>query len=188
MADPKPKRGAKKPAAKKPAAKPAPAKKGATAAAAKASAKKPAAKPAPDIPARIDGLRGWLDQIERRQGRMSYIGAAGILIALACAGVALYLGISANQDMAKQSDLDKVSDQISKVSTESQSQVDAKLKSVNDTLSSLQQQVAAAQQAAQQAKTQAAQAQAAPPASFTPATPTTPTSPGNGNGTGGSGN
>ena len=54
--------------------------------------------PQPDLPGRIDGLRGWLGQIERRQARMTYVAAAGLLIALAAAGVALYLGITNNQD------------------------------------------------------------------------------------------
>jgi uncharacterized protein HemX len=162
---------AKKPAAKKSAAKKSAAKVSASkGSAAKASAaKKPAAKPAPDLPARIDGLRGWLDQIERRQSRMTYIGVAAVLIALAASGVALYLGITANQDMAKQTDLEKVQQEVSKVGTESQSQVDATVKGLNDKITALQQQVTAAQQQAQQAKQQAAQAQATPPAQFTPA-------------------
>src|SRR4029079_19309974 len=89
MAESKPKPGARSSASKtekstpkKPAAK--------KAAAAKGSAG--AKKPPPDLPGRIDGLRGWLDQIERRQARMTYVAAAGLLIALATAGVALYLG------------------------------------------------------------------------------------------------
>jgi hypothetical protein len=178
MAESKPKRGARSTSTKKPAAKKPAAKSSAKASAAKSppaakkaasAAKKPAAKPAPDIPARIDGLRGWLDQIERRQGRMTYITAAGLLIALACAGVALYLGVTANQDMAKQSDLDSVKEEISKVGTDSQAKVDASLKDINSRLDALTQQVSAAQQQAQQAQQQAQQAAAAPPAQFTPA-------------------
>lgn len=186
MAESSPKRAPRstsssKPAAKKPAAKKSAAKRAATsrvASKASASAKKPAAKPAPDLPARIDGLRGWLDQIERRQGRMTYITAAGLLIALACAGVALYLGVTANQDMAKQSDLDALKEEVSKVRTDSQAKVDASIKDINARLDSLTQQVSAAQKQAQQAQQQASQAAAAPPAQFTPA-------PGAGAGTGG---
>ncbi|MFN2611942.1 MAG: hypothetical protein ABR536_01065 [Solirubrobacterales bacterium] len=145
-------------------------------------------KPAPDLPARIDGLRGWLDQIERRQGRMSYFGAAGLLIALATAGVALYLGISAQQDDARKSDLDDVKAEISKVQTDSAASVDKKLKTLNGTIAALQQQVTAAEQQAQQAKQAAAASQSAAvaPPVITPPAPSAPRTPNTKPSTGGS--
>ena len=82
----------------------------AKATAAKASSKtaKGAKKPPTDIPAQIDGLRGWADEIERKQGRMTYFGAAGLLIAIAASGAALYFGITTHNDSATKADVDKI--------------------------------------------------------------------------------
>jgi hypothetical protein len=148
-----------------------------------------AKKPPPDLPGRIDGLRGWLDQIERKQSRMTYFMVAGILIALATAGVALYLGITNNQDSATTSDLDGVKDQISKLES-GQATTQSQLKAINAQLSVLNGRVTTAERSAQAAKQQAAASSAAganalPSLTPTTPTPTTPTTPNN---TGGNGN
>jgi len=169
-------RSHKKDAAKKPAAKKAGASKGAS------SAKKPP----PDLPGRIDGLRGWLDQIERKQSRMTYALVAGLLIALATAGVALYLGIKNHQDAATTGDLNKVKDDVSQIRTQAQADTQTQVKTLSTQIAALQKQVAAAQATAQQAKTAAARAPATTLPSLTPTTPTpTTTTPNN---TGGNGN
>jgi hypothetical protein len=202
MADPKPKRTSRSSSSKKPAAKKTTApsarkagtpkplakatatkaavekKESAKVGASRGSAKKPAAKPAPDLPARIDGLRGWLDQIERRQSRMTYIVTAGLLIAFAIAGVALYLGITANQDLVKKSDLDAVKASISKASADTEAKVTAQVKQVDTRIDSLQSQVTDAQAAAQQAQQAAAKKPSFSPAPVTP--PTSPTQGGTG--------
>lgn len=138
---------------------------------AKAGSAKGAGKPPPDIPGRIDGLRGWLDQIEHKQSRMTYFTVAGLLIALATAGVALYLGITNQQDSVKKSDLDAVSADVAKIQT-AQTDTQAQLKSINETLASLQKRVAAAEAAAQQAKAASQKSSTVLP-SLTP-TPTAP--------------
>jgi uncharacterized protein HemX len=78
-----------------------------------AGAEKPTAKPAPkgkapdpNLMERMEGLQGWMAEIERKQGRMTYFGAAGILIAILAAGAALYFGITNKSDSATKSDLD----------------------------------------------------------------------------------
>jgi hypothetical protein len=119
-----------------------------------------AKKPPPDLPGRIDGLRGWLDQIERKQSRMTYFIVAGILIALATAGVALYLGITNNQDSATTSDVDGLKDQVSKLES-GQAATQSQLKAINDQLSALNGRVTTAERSAQAAKQQAAASSAA---------------------------
>jgi hypothetical protein len=106
---------------------------------------------------------------------MTYFGAAGLLIALAAAGVALYLGIGAQQDAAKKSDLNDVKAEVSQVRTEAAAATEQKLKTINATLTALQSRVAAAEAQAQQAKQAAASAGAAGAALGLPTTPTTPT-------------
>jgi hypothetical protein len=83
---------------------------------------------------------------------MMYFLAAGLVIALATAGVALYLAITTNQDAVTKSQLETVRDDIAKVRTDAQADTQAQLKAINDTLLQLQTRVAAAEAAAQQAK------------------------------------
>ena len=45
-------------------------------------------------------------QIERKQGRLTYFGIAGIVIALLAGGAALYIGLAAKNDSATKSDVD----------------------------------------------------------------------------------
>ena len=62
--------------------------------------------PDPNLIERMEGLQGWMAEIERKQGRMTYFGAAGILIAILAAGAALYFGITNKSDSASKSDVD----------------------------------------------------------------------------------
>src|SRR4029078_10017948 len=132
----------------------------------------------------IDALRGGLETIERRHARMTYVAAAGLLIALATAGVALYLGITNNQDMETKDDVNALKDEVAKVRTESQADTQTQIKALTDQITALQKQVAAAQATAQRAKAAAAQAPAAntlPSLTPTLPTPTTPSNGGSGN-------
>ena len=134
-------------------------------------------KPPPDIEGRIDGLRGWLEEIERRQGRMTYFGAAGLLIAIAAAGAALYFGITTHNDAATKDDLDEVKAEITTLKAEVAKANQGK-QSLNQTLTSLQQQlksIQAKQQATdQQIASLRKQAASTPPASSLPTPGVTP--------------
>src|SRR5215208_2601071 len=88
-----------------------------TAAAPKAGAQTPTAPPTrPARPVgpneRIDGLRAWVAQVDRKLGVRTYIGAALTLLALAAAGVALFFALQAKQDSATKSELDSVRSQL----------------------------------------------------------------------------
>jgi uncharacterized protein HemX len=80
---------------------------------------KPAAKgatgaTAPDsnVQERIEGLQGWMAEIERRQGRTTFFGALAVLIAIAAAGAALYFGITAKEDSATKGDVDALEQRV----------------------------------------------------------------------------
>jgi uncharacterized protein HemX len=128
-------------------------------------------KPPADLAAQIDGLRGWLGEIERKQGRMTYFGAAGLLIAIAAAGAALYFGITTHNDAATKTDLDQVEKDIAELRTEVTKANQGK-QSLNQTLTSLQQQlksIQAKQQATdQQIQSLKSQPSAAPGGLATP--------------------
>lgn len=147
--------GPKASSAKAAAAKPSPVKASAEKAAtskesaAKAGASKGSVKPPPDLAARIDGLRGWLDQIEHKQGRMTLFGGLGLLLALAAAGAALYFGITTHNDAATKSDVARLGAQIGTLKSELDQATQGK-QSTQQTLSSLQQQVQSLQTKQQQ--------------------------------------
>jgi hypothetical protein len=64
---------------------------------------------------RIDGLRAWVADLDRKLGVRTYIGGALVLLALAAAGVALFLTLSLKQDAATKDDLNAMRDQLSSV-------------------------------------------------------------------------
>jgi len=93
-----------------------------------ATAEKPSAIPAspapqasatPQGPAdpqeRIDGLRAWVAQVDRKLGVRTYVGAAIAVLALAAAAVGLALTLSLKQDAATNGDIQSLRDQISAV-------------------------------------------------------------------------
>jgi polyhydroxyalkanoate synthesis regulator phasin len=94
----------------------------------KATAEKPSATPASsarkasatpqalaDPQERIDGLRAWVAQVDRKLGVRTYVGAAIAVLALAAAAVGLALTLSLKQDAATNDDIQSLRDQISAV-------------------------------------------------------------------------
>jgi uncharacterized protein HemX len=68
--------------------------------------------PEPNLQERMEGLQGWMAEIERKQARLTYFGAAGVLIAVLAAGAALYFGLTAKSDSAKKGDVDDLTRQV----------------------------------------------------------------------------
>ena len=121
----------------------------------KSEAKPPAAKagpakaPDPNVQERIQGLQGWMAEIERRQGRMRYFGAAAMVIALAAGGAGLYFGLTAHNDSAKKSDLDALTKRVdalqsavTKNSKDTQNTLNASTATLQQSISTLQKQQA----------------------------------------------
>ena len=116
-----------KPDAKKPAAK---------AAAGSAAAKKP---PAPNLQERMEGLQGWMAEIERKQGRMTYFGAAAAVVALLMGGAGLYLGITNQQDSADKDDFEALEQRVTEVGDSLKSSTEEQLNTLNNQLQGTQQ-------------------------------------------------
>jgi len=68
--------------------------------------------PEPNVQERMEGLQGWMAELERKQARLTYFGAAGVLIAVLAAGAALYFGLTAKNDSAKKGDVDDLTKQV----------------------------------------------------------------------------
>jgi uncharacterized protein HemX len=66
----------------------------------------------PNLRERMEGLQGWMAEIERKQGRLTYFGIAGIVMALLAGGAALYIGLAAKNDSATKSDVDALTKKV----------------------------------------------------------------------------
>lgn len=157
--------------------------------AAKPTAEKGAAgakSPEPNLQERIEGLQGWMAEIERKQGRITYFGAAGLLIAILIGGAALYFGLTTKSDSATKSDVDALTKKVdalqaaaTKNSKDTQTALNSSVAGLQASISALQKQ--GAQNAANVATLQAQAASGAfakggaATATPTPLTPTTTT-------------
>lgn len=140
----------KKPAAaKEPATKTAATK---TVPAAKSAAKAPAAKakakpkPPPNMNERIEGVQGWMAEIERKQARMTRIGGAAAILAVLLSGGALALGIINMQDASSKDDVDDLTEQVNELGASIKADTEEQLKAINGRVDAVEQQVKTIQQ------------------------------------------
>jgi uncharacterized protein HemX len=124
---------------------------------------KPAASPEPNLQERMKGLQGWMAEIERKQGRMTYFGAAGLLIAILAAGAALYFGLTTKSDSATKSDLDALTKRVDELQAAVTKNSKDTQNTLNASTATLQQSIAALQkqQAQDSANISTLQSQAA---------------------------
>ncbi len=143
--------------------------------------------PEPNLQERIEGLQGWMAEIERKQARITYFGGLALLLALAAAGVALYFGLTTNSEGAKKSDLDALTSRVnslqgavSKNSKDTQNALNASIAQLQQSISGLQKQQAQASATISTLQSQIAAASAVNNKNATPGlAPTTPgTTPG----------
>jgi uncharacterized protein HemX len=126
-----------------------------TATTAKSETAKPAegAKaPEPNLQERMEGLQGWMAEIERKQARITYFGGLALLLAVTAAGVALYFGLTTHSDSATKDDLDALTNRVnslqgavSKNSKDTQNALNASIAQLQQSISGLQKQQAQAQ-------------------------------------------
>jgi hypothetical protein len=144
--------------------------------------------PEPNLNERMEGLQGWMAEIERKQGRITFFSTVGTAIAVLAAGAALYFAIATPKSASKD-DFDDLKSEVralqGEVSAATQDQ--ASLKQLRLSIQGLDARIAAAEQKGNQnageiatLKQQAAQAaaQAAATPAPTPALPPTTTKPG----------
>jgi uncharacterized protein HemX len=152
---------------------------------AKPEAAEPAAgakTPEPNLQERIEGLQGWMAEIERKQARLTYFGGLALLLALAAAGVALYFGITNQEDSATKNDLDALTKRVdslqgavAKNSKDTQNALNASVAQLQQTISGLQKQQAQAAANISTLQSQVASGALNQPApGAAQATPTTP--------------
>ena len=64
---------------------------------------------------RLEGLRSWVAQLDRRIGVRTYAGAAALVLALAAAAVALVLVLQLRDDSARTGDVERLREEIAGV-------------------------------------------------------------------------
>jgi uncharacterized protein HemX len=149
--------------------------------------------PQPNLQERMEGLQGWMAEIERKQARITYFGGLALLLALAAAGAALYFGLTTHSDSASKDDLDSLTNRVNslqgavtKNSKDTQNALNASIAQLQQSISGLQKQQAQAQATISTLQSQVAAGalnKNATTPSVTPTTPgaaTTTTTPNNG--------
>jgi hypothetical protein len=101
----------------------------------------PAAGYPPDLHERVDGLRAWLAELDRKLGLRTYLGAAIAVLALAAAAVALVLVLSLRQDAATEDDVQSLRDQISGVEQSASQAAESRVTALEQRLSQLEDEV-----------------------------------------------
>lgn len=64
---------------------------------------------------RIDGLRSWIAQLERKLGVRTYIGAALAVLALAAGGAGIFLALRVERDAATDADVENLREELTGV-------------------------------------------------------------------------
>jgi septal ring factor EnvC (AmiA/AmiB activator) len=86
---------------------------------------------------RINGLRAWLAQVERRLGIRTYIGAALAVLALAAGGAGIYLGLDTRENAATDADVEDLREELTGVRETAAEAAQEDLQSINRTLADL---------------------------------------------------
>ena len=93
-------------------------------------------KPEPNLNERMEGLQGWLAEIERRQRRMTLFAGGAALLAVVAAAAAIALSLMTQSDSATQDDLDEIESQLDGVAEQVTQSTQGQLKSLNSTVGS----------------------------------------------------
>ena len=102
---------------------------------------KPPAKPR-NIEERMEGVQGWMAELEKRQVRATRVGGAALVLAILAAGGALALGILNKQDAATTDDVDELTEKVNQLGGSIEQQTNKQVRGINDRLAALEQQLA----------------------------------------------
>ena len=102
-------------------------------------------KPGPPVPTdpheRIDGLRSWLADVERKLGIRTYALGAAVVLALAAGAVALVFALQLREDSATTEELDALRNQLGVVEEEASAAAEEQVSELVDRVGSLEQQL-----------------------------------------------
>jgi uncharacterized protein HemX len=99
--------------------------------------------PSADPHERIDGLRAWLAQVDRRLAIRTYAIGAAVVLALAAGIVGVVLAISAKDESATKDDFRALSEQLEAVEQEATQAAEEEVGALTDRVDALDQQLSA---------------------------------------------
>lgn len=103
-------------------------------------------KPEPNMQERMEGLQGWMAEIERKQERMTRFGGVAAIVAVLAAGGALALGVINQQDAASKDDVDELTSKVNELGETLKADTETQLKALGGRIDGLEQQVKTLQQ------------------------------------------
>ncbi|CAN5533933.1 hypothetical protein BH20ACT15_BH20ACT15_11520 [soil metagenome] len=112
----------------------------------KSLASKAKAKPAPNMTERMEGLQGWMAEIERKQERMTRFGGGAAILAVLAAGGALALGVINQQDASSKDDVDQLTEQVNELGASLKTDTEEQLKKISGRIDAVEQQISTVQQ------------------------------------------
>jgi len=86
---------------------------------------------------RVDGLRAWIAQVDRKLGVRTYAGAAAVVLALAAGLAGAYLGVTAKDDSATTEELEVLRQQVEQMQAQSTATEEEGVDSVTQRLDEL---------------------------------------------------
>ncbi|MGH2960704.1 MAG: hypothetical protein ACRDL3_00705 [Solirubrobacterales bacterium] len=101
----------------------------------------PAAGHSVDPHERIDGLRSWIAQVERKLGVRTYIGAALAVLALAAGGAGVFLALRAEEDAATEADVENLREELTGVEQTAAEAAQQDVEAINETVADLEDQI-----------------------------------------------
>ena len=103
---------------------------------------RPTPPPTPADPQqRIDGLRSWIAQLERKIGVRTYIGAALAVLALAAGGAGIYLALQVEEDAATDADVENLREELTGVEQTAAEAAQEDVRSINKSVTDLEDQI-----------------------------------------------
>lgn len=94
----------------------------------------------------MEGVQGWMAEIEKRQRLTTYIGAGVAAVALLIGIAALTIALINNSNGATKDDIDEINARLDRIQTEVKTATEEQLQSVSDSIATLQSQVQALEQ------------------------------------------
>jgi uncharacterized protein HemX len=90
---------------------------------------------------RIDGLRSWLGQVDRKLGLRTYLGAALGVLALAAGVAAIMLSLGTKEDAATEADVQDLREQLTGVEQSAQQAAEEDVQTISESLAELEDQL-----------------------------------------------
>jgi polyhydroxyalkanoate synthesis regulator phasin len=97
----------------------------------------------PSLDERVDGLRAWVAQLERRLAIRSYAGGLAIVLALAAGIVAVVLALGVKDESATKTDVQALRDQVEAVQRRAVDAAKADVATLSDRIDALESRVGA---------------------------------------------